>query len=217
MKSIWLPALFSLLVAALSGCSGTGNDNTTHVNPDYVLENLLGVPDEAALIDKYGEEHVQYDTIWGAEGYFSMGTILQTEPQSHIEITWQNEQKKTGIVSVTLVSDENWYADSIDHGMWISATGVRLGMTLEQLQQINGRAFTFSGFGWDYAGTVTDWKKGNLEGKGIAVQLAEGSGTRSLNDTETRQVLGDIAVESDNPVAVAVHPRVWSISVAKTW
>lgn len=181
----------------------------------FNLENLLNFTDESDLIRRYGNEAVRYDTIWGAEGYFSMGTLLKTEPQSHIEITWANEKMKTGIISVTQVSDSDWYSDTLEASEWKSSTGVVIGMSIEELQKLNGRPFTFSGFGWDYAGSVIDWQKGNLEGKGIAVQLAEGPFSGKLTDEQSATILGDVMVQSDNPLVKQFAPRVWSISVAK--
>ncbi|WP_116124773.1 hypothetical protein [Lewinella sp. IMCC34183] len=44
-----------------------------------------------------------------------------------------------------------------------AATGLSIGTTLEELREMNGRPFTFFGFGWDYGGTVGDWSGGKLE------------------------------------------------------
>ena len=188
---------------------------TTHDGEMLMLEELFEINSEAELKNKYGLENVKYDTIWGAEGFFSMGTILKTDAESHIEITWENEKTKTGIISVTQVSDQDWYEDSLQVGMWYSGKGITIGMPIRALESVNQSPFTFSGFGWDYAGTVLDWQKGNLEGKGIAVQLSEGRTDENLSDTEAATILGDVEVQSDNPTALKFHPRVWSISVAK--
>lgn len=181
----------------------------------YCLENVLGIGSEMGLGDEYPEGKVVYDTIWGAEGFFSMGTILRTDSVSHIEITWTNEAMKTNVVSATLVSDSDWYGDTLARGKWKSCKGVYLGMSVEELEKINGRPFTFKGFGWDYAGTVTDWQGGNLQDKGIAVQLSEGPFSGKLTDEQSAQLLGNVPVQSDNPMVKEFNPRVWSISVAK--
>lgn len=183
----------------------------------YVLEDLLDIKDETELKKVYGADKVKYDTIWGAEGFFTMGTILKTDAESRIEITWENGKTKTGIISVTLVSDQDWYSDTIKAGMWYSNNSIGIGMKVSHIECVNGRPFTFSGFGWDYAGSVIDWQKGNLEGKGIAVQLSEGptSPSTDLSPEEIASVLGDVEVQSDNPVLKHYRPRVWSISVAK--
>ncbi len=191
--------------------------NADSIAAQFRLESLFQFQTEADLINRYSKENVKLDTIWGYEGYFTMGTVLKTELASHIEITWKNDSLKTGIISVTQVSDSDWYADSLARSEWKSSTGVYVGMSIDELQRINGRPFTFSGFGWDYAGGVISWNGGTLEGKGIAVQLSEGPvvPSRKVTDEERNAVLGDVEVQSDNPVLSVYAPRVWSISVAK--
>lgn len=182
---------------------------------DYTLEYLLNVNDERELIDRYGKDHVIHDTLWGAEGFFEMGTIVRTDSVSRVEISWQNDSLRTNIVSVTLVSESNWYGDSLASGMWRSFTGVKLGMSLEDVEKINGRPFQFSGFGWDYAGGLMSWEAGTLEGKGLSIQMAEGTGYDSLPEAEYTKILGDVPVMSNNPTARKSGARIWSISVAK--
>jgi hypothetical protein len=222
-KRTLFPVIAIAAFVCSAGCSSSNEaDNladTTYTREqmahDYSIENLLGMKDEAALVAKYGKDAITYDTIWGAEGFFSMGTIIKTERYSHVEITWMSETTRTDIISVTLVSDQDWYADSINNGIWKSNRGITLGMPIEDLQKLNGHPFTFSGFGWDYAGSVLDWQKGNLDNKGIAVQLAEGPATVDLSPEESAQILGDVEVQSDNPLLKDFRPRVWAISVAK--
>lgn len=228
MKSSWLFGVFSgaVVLGSIAGCI-PGEEPLGQREMDSIraadsvamqfhLETLvLNCSNENDLIQRYGIQSVKYDTMWGAEGFFSMGTILKTEPESHIEITWQNEDLRAGIVSVTLVSDQDWYGDSVASGKWRTQQGVHLGMSVQELQNLNGRPFTFSGFGWDYAGVVTDWQQGQLADKGVAVQLSEGPYSGKLTDEESAQLLGDVSVQSDNPLVKEFNPRVWSVSVAK--
>lgn len=228
MKKLVLSgAIISAIFIGLGACSEPVAEDVTSVNDsiraaqmvgaDGTLESLLNVKDEAELLTRYGKACVKLDTIWGYEGYFTMGTVLKTEAASHIEITWKDDSLKKGIVSVTQVSDSDWYADTLASSSWKSSTGVCVGMSIDKLQNINGRSFTFSGFGWDYAGGVIRWNGGTLEGKGIAVQLSEGPvlETKKISEEQRNSVLGDVEVQSDNPVLSAYAPRVWSISVAK--
>ncbi|HTF05211.1 MAG TPA: hypothetical protein VK826_14380 [Bacteroidia bacterium] len=178
------------------------------------VENVLELNSEADLIRKYGEGSVSYDTIWGAEGFFTMGTYLITDEYSRIEILWSDSASRKGLISATLVSNMDYYAETLDPGTWKSRTGVSLGMSTDDLQKLNGRPFKFSGFGWDYGGGVMSWENGTLDKKGIAVQLSEGT-SAELSQDETNQVLGDVPVMSNNPALQKLKPRVWSISVAK--
>lgn len=218
---LFLPFIFSAwCVSCDLEPESAGEDNSAiafrdSIDRRFTLENLLDIPNEAELIRVYGNEYVTYDTMWGAEGFFTMGTILKTEPATHVEITWSDSGKKQGIISVTLVSDGDFFADTLENGLWKSRTGVYIGMSVNDLQKVNGRPFTFSGFGWDYGGGVMRWEGGALEGKGLAVQLAEGPQAPEVSESEYNQVIGDIPVTSDNLVVKKLQARVWSISIAK--
>jgi hypothetical protein len=40
---------------------------------------------------------------------------------------------------------------------------IGLGITLKDLERLNGRPFELLGFAWDYAGTVASWNGGRLD------------------------------------------------------
>ena len=178
------------------------------------IENVLDVNSEEELKKKYDPSNVSYDTIWGAEGYFTMGTYLRMDKATHVEIMWMDSAARTGMISATLVSDDDYFAEQLNKGKWSSRTGVYIGMSTDELEKLNGRPFNFSGFGWDYGGGVMSWDGGALDQKGIAVQLSEGANA-DLPQNEINQVLGDITVVSNNAVLKKLKPRVRTISVAK--
>lgn len=211
---------FFLLIPVLlvfASCANEQPENRTSFTAEKepCLEDILAAGNEQDLISRYGKNNVSYDTIWGAEGFYTMGTFVKVDDESRVEVMWADSAKRSTMISATLVSNGDYYADRILTGKWKSCTGVALGMSLEELQNINGRPFKFSGFGWDYGGGVISWEGGTLEGKGLAIQLSEGSGSDELTLEENTSVLGDVPVMSDNPVARKLKPRVWSISVAK--
>jgi len=84
---------------------------------------------------------------------------------------------------------------------WTEAgTGVRVGTSLGELNRLNGRAFEFSGFDWDfdwdYGGYVSDWKGGKLEG--LTLQLVYGAEVMYDEDQSFLAVaVGDQSVQSD--------------------
>ena len=51
---------------------------------------------------------------------------------------------------------------------WTRADGVRIGMSSQELAQLNGGAYGFMGFDWDYGGVVTDWRGGRLAPDGAS-------------------------------------------------
>jgi hypothetical protein len=209
--------LFIPVLLVFASCANEQPESREPVTKDKepCLEDILNAGNEQELISRYGKNNVSYDTIWGAEGFYTMGTVVKVDEHSRVEVMWADEAKRETMISATLVSNGDYYGDKIQSGKWKSCTGVALGMSLEELQNINGRPFQFSGFGWDYGGGVISWEGGTLEDKGLAIQLSEGSGSDELTLEENTSVLGDVPVMSDNPVARKLKPRVWSISVAE--
>jgi hypothetical protein len=218
-----------LITFLISGCGESGKevnlDSLRQVQEDslrrdssdhiYCLEYLLYRDSEAEFVKDYGAEIVKYDTIWGAEGFFTTGTILRVDTNSRVELLWMNEANRTGLISATVVSESDWYGDTLAAGKWKSCAGLEIGMTLEEVEMLNGRPFTFRGFGWDYAGGLISWEDGKLGGQGISIQMAEGNGYDSLPQKEYEAILGDVPILSSDLTARKSGARVWSISVAK--
>lgn len=198
-----------------SDSMATADQIRDSISQRYVIENVLNFSSESDLVKVYGKENIVYDTIWGAEGLYAMGTMINVDSFSRVEIMWMNEKERNGLISATLVSEGDIYGAAVPVGIWESSTGLKLGMTIEQVEKINGRPFQFSGFGWDYGGGLISWEGGTLEGKGISIQIAEGAGTKTIPEKEYITIIGDIPVLSDNETARKSDARVWSISVAK--
>jgi hypothetical protein len=88
-------------------------------------------------------------------------------------------------------------------------------MTLAQLEKLNGKPFTFSGFGWDYGGGVAGWGGGKLENSGISVQLRESPLIYEyMEQTELARVLGDQQVSSSEPVLEKMQVQVLEIMLS---
>ena len=177
------------------------------------LEDLLAVTSEAQLKEMYGASRVSWDTIWGAEGTFEMGTYLDKGTKNEVHIFWGDEHRGSGVLSAGIEAQYDKRGNADYSNSWSSRTGVKLGMTADELEKLNGRPFAFSGFGWDYGGGVMDWKGGTLEEDAITVTLSEGGNAPEISEPEMAQILGDHDVMSDNAVVKKVKPRVVRITV----
>jgi len=97
---------------------------------------------------------------------------------------------------------------------WKTAHEISLGTSLTQLEQINGRPFVLSGFGWDYSGTVESWQNGalskDLEGNGRVI-LRLDTEQKSANQADLGQVQGDRPFPSSDAVMQKVNPRIYEI------
>jgi hypothetical protein len=91
---------------------------------------------------------------------------------------------------------------------WKLPGGLRRGMSIEQVEKINGKPFQVMGFGWDYAG----WA--NFEGGGL---LQQGFSLRFDPGVETDQSLsGDRLIPSTNRKLRATKARVVEINIHLT-
>lgn len=108
----------------------------------------------ADLQNRFGAGNVEVQEIPGAEGGSFRGVVLfPDDPTRRATVYFQDPQDLLGLAMVSI--DE-------DRSLWKLASGVGIGTPLSELRRINGKPFTFSGFGWDYGGTVIDWHGGKL-------------------------------------------------------
>jgi hypothetical protein len=134
--------------------------------------------------------------VYVGEGFSQPGVIIFPDRPERLELIWLADSVQRPELIYIRRPDSPWTS---------RGNGVHIGTTLEELQALNGRPFTFSGFDWDYGGTVTDWNGGQLTGLNLR-----------LAPTEAEVVLavqGDRPVRSDNPAARKLGIRVDEIYV----
>jgi hypothetical protein len=100
---------------------------------------------------------------------------------------------------------------------WRTTDGITLGVRLDRLEQLNGRPFSISGFGFDYGGNVLSWDGGKLARLDCGARLIltldgdrgrDGRLTVDLTPDERHSITGDKPVASDTPAMRKVNPSV---------
>jgi hypothetical protein len=81
--------------------------------------------------------------------------VLFPGSPKQIEIVLQDSTVKAEVKAVIIGQKSEWTTEA----------GVSTGMTLKELETLNGKPFLFYGGGWDQGGYVTNWKDGQLFGK----------------------------------------------------
>ena len=159
----------------------------------------------AAIGAQFEGSVVRDSLIPMGEGQTEPGTIIHPDdPLRRIEIVWLD----SSAVRPARIQVRG------DSSLWSVGSGITLGTSLEQLEVLNGRPFTLTGFGWDYGGTVMGWEEGALEqallgGDGrVLLRLATGS-SRALPP----EVSGDGVFRSDLPAMRELEPVVREIIV----
>ena len=147
------------MVLGLASCSSTKN-TTSETLDKFVIESLIRFNSEEI------KENYPNANVYEALGIFEEGTIelpysvLYPDTPNELNITWA-DASRTQIYDIRI---------SIG-GDWRSSTGIKIGTTYEELNELNGKPISFYGFGWDYSGAVV-WNEGKFEKSKLRVFLS---------------------------------------------
>jgi hypothetical protein len=118
-------------------------------------------------------EEYKREIIQGREGFRRWGMILYPGTDREMTIYWKSETQEVSMGDWWKKGEENWKEPPVfrnpqfvyienSHSPWHTAEGVKINSTLEKLEQLNGRPFTFFGWGWDGSGMLYSWEDGKL-------------------------------------------------------
>jgi hypothetical protein len=139
------------------------------------------------------------------EGETAPGTVLfPGDSLRRAEIVWQDTVNRRQPARVILRGTRS---------EWRLPFGITLGTTLQELERLNRGPFTLAGFGWDYAGVITDWNGGALDSALAGIKLYLDPGPAAHQSPAYSQVLGDRDYASSLPPMQQLNPRVYQIFV----
>ncbi|MEP9377039.1 hypothetical protein ABLE91_10015 [Aquabacter sp. CN5-332] len=111
----------------------------------------------AAAEKAFGAENVRRGEIYVGEGATETGTLVfADDPKRRIEILWHDTDRQRRPALIRVGDGSEWRVASP------GGQTIAIGAPLAEVEKLNGKPFTLSGFSWDYGGYVTDWKKGKL-------------------------------------------------------
>lgn len=113
--------------------------------------------DERRLAQVFGAANVERADIPVGEGNTEPGTaIFAREPARRIDILWHESYARPNVIIIR--NGSTWP---------VAVTGldkpVANGATLAEIEALNGKPFTLTGFGWDQGGYSNGWDGGRLE------------------------------------------------------
>ncbi|HEV7347016.1 hypothetical protein [Telluribacter sp.] len=174
-----------------------------NVGPESSEENLIAI---------LGTENVRRDTIYIGEGEYRIGTTLFKGTSDEAQILWQDTVRYARPELVRLIP-----ATSPENSQWLVEGGLRVGATLREVEKLNGKPFELYGFGWDYGGTVSDWKGGKLtystNGKTYLGAIFVYDYNETDQDAVAENVMGDATFLSSNPAMQQLNPRIFSLEI----
>ena len=217
----------ALLLVFLAACGSAGQPQQATegdslkipaiaASPTAPAEETLIVPCERfgpikvgdsheTIVQRFGEDQVALDTLF-----------LEGSPEGMQTVIWQDTPKEIVVIWADLNPPyQKMSAIDAHHpgSPYRYANGIRVGMPLAELEQINGKPFKFYGFGWDYGGTFVGFAEGQLAKElpcfgGYFAPLDENSAyTQPGNDA----IMGDREIRSDNPVFKKIAVKLASL------
>lgn len=234
---------FCLLITALSACQPTSSktgtspvDSTTAVSSTSVAgaaaNDFLIVPgervgpitaktSEADLLEQLGKSIVTADdTLYGPEGSTFLGTTLYKGTPDEVHIIYSDERRskpETVLIRPTLVDDEGNPIPGLAASQWHTTDGLRIGTTLKELEQRNGKPFKIWGFAWDYGGVLSDWQGGQMSKLAkktpITITFGPPAIMTAKQEKAYNSVMGDSQFVSSIPDLQVLNPIVVTIGV----
>lgn len=172
----------------------------------------------ASLAKEFGARNVSVATLSLGEGETERGTVLfAADPARRIAILWSDSRKRSRPRMVIFGRSPAGAEDPAAYRWRIAARPqakpLHLRQPLGEVEAINGRPFELTGFGWDYSGTVTDWRGGALDAPpgGCRILLRFEAG-KEASGLAQDAVSGDQGFNSDDPKMRAVSPVVYEMS-----
>jgi hypothetical protein len=107
----------------------------------------------AKLASAFQPRNVAFTQVDASSGGKVMASVLYgKDPKRRLEVWWSKlaSRSDTHLIVINGQSD------------WIAPGELHLGLTLAELEKLNGKAFKLSGFDKDHVATLSDWNGGQL-------------------------------------------------------
>jgi hypothetical protein len=161
----------------------------------------------------FGSIPIEDDAIELDEGIVLPATLLSKDvPSESLAVVWDGKGPDSHPKQVFLCRGRRRGPCK-----WRTANGISDGTPLSQLDTLNGKPFTVSGFGMNYGGNVQSWDGGKLEALECGGRLTltldgerqrGGALTVELTSEERHSIVGDKPVPSTTPAMHKVNPVV---------
>lgn len=178
------------------------------------LEDVLQCSDLKGLETKYGAENVQKEAlVQTGDGDFKV-TKLFPSTSKEVEIYWKDGEEYKKIQDAVVKGGFSKTSDVAPTSVWESKEGLRLGMKMSEVIELNGKNFTITGLGWDLGGNIVSWEGGKLNNKNISVRFNDYSNNQGgLSETEYNSISGDREFDTQHPAIIKLNPTVDELSV----
>lgn len=126
--------------------------------------------------------------------------MFPKDPKRRLEVWWRNANR-TGLYLI----------DITGKSMWVAPKGLRLGLTIEQIEKLNHKPFKMKGFDENGIATVADWDGGELAA--LPGGCKASVSMEAKNKTGAGELPAKDQYSSDDPALRALKPTVSEILI----
>jgi hypothetical protein len=207
-----MPVRTVLAVVLLANLAGAQKADWLIV-PGQRVGPITASTTRADLDTMFGKENVQERNLDISEGPESATVVFGNDASAALAITWDRERPSTIHIC---------FATQTGPCRWRTAGGIRIGLPIRELEKLNEKSFQMTGFGGEPQGTVTSWRKGQLEEDPTAcghlvVRLtpaAELTGALSKSETGLlKQLQGEKPYSSNSFPMLELNPVVSALEM----
>jgi hypothetical protein len=201
---VQLAALLSLAVLL---CAGTPRSDDLII-PGVRVGPVTRASTEQTLLLSPGLAAARAEIDVG-EGFTQPGLIIyKNDPARRLGVTFNSDTPPHPAIIFIC------YQQFRTPCRWRTRSGVRWGMTIKDLERLNGAPFQITGSGTDVSGNVVSWNGGRLEqelasaGRLVVNLNVNGLLNPAITATEYEAITGDRIFPSSHPVLQKLNPRV---------
>jgi hypothetical protein len=158
----------------------------------------------ASLVKAFGANNVAIQRVGTGEGETQVASVVFPRDKARrIEVLWIDETRRRNPSEIRTGVESTWR----------TTHGIRRGMTLSEIEALNGRPFKLYGFGFDYGGTTLDWNGGTLDKQAggctltLRFTMREGADNAAVYVGEQSFMSDDEGMRKAAPVVDAVGLR----------
>ena len=210
-----LGSLIALL--ALFAGSAWAQKNDWLIVPGQRVGPITAATTRADLDTLFGKENVQERNLDISEGPEAATVVFADDSSAALAITWDRERPSTIHIC---------FATPTGPCRWRTASGIRIGLPMPELQKLNEKAFQVAGYGFDGQGVVTSLRHGALEEDPAAcghlivrltpaAQLADRPASKA-EAALMKQVQGDKSYSSNFLPLLELNPTVSALELQFT-
>jgi hypothetical protein len=160
----------------------------------------------AKLASAFQSRNVAFTQVDASSGGKVMASVLYgRDPKRRLEVWWSKQASRSDTHLIVINGQSDWIAPGELH----------LGLTLAELEKLNGKPFKLTGFDKDHVATLSDWNGGQLAA--LAGGCTVGISLRADPKTAA-SALGDLPADrgftSSDATLRAANPTVSEILVA---